>query len=477
MIFNLKKKYSNLLIVAALLVLLFSCSKKDHPANPIDPPVVTTPASSAKQITAVNILKSENSSFTSDGYAFLSGTKIYITLPLNSALNNVKVNFILSDKASVKVNGAALSGGSGFINLSTETSAEVTAEDKSIQTYTILAQTGIKEIDAMIYSFIEKYNIPAASYAVGKNSREDIVYKNASGYAVTETKERAAPDYEFRLASMTKQHTAIAIMRLIQEGKIAIDQLVFGPSGILKDQWPVVGPLSSKVTVQHLLEHTAGYTGDPMFSSSAGATLNEKIQYMLNSAQSEPGTKYYYYNLGYGVLGKIIEKVTGKDYITYLKELYATAGIQVNLASSSPANRRSKEAVCYPQGSSSAYANDMEVYKAAGGVSINTENLFKVLYAVDGGSIKPDILDAPTRTFMFTKSTVANYAKGWRMNHSLFNGYYHGGNLIGTATFWIYGTDYSAAVLLNSRSNEDNFDTDLIVLANNILNKAKELGL
>jgi len=46
-----------------------------------------------------------------------------------------------------------------------------------------------------------------------------------------------------------------------------------------------------------------------------------------------------------------------------------------------------------------------------------------------------------------------------------------------TATFWIYGTEYSAAILLNSRSEEANFDTDLIVLTNNVMKKAKELNL
>ena len=63
------------------------------------------------------------------------------------------------------------------------------------------------------------------------------------------------------------------------------------------------------------------------------------------------------------------------------------------------------------------------------------------------------------------------------MNHSLFDGYYHGGNLTGTATFWIYGSEYSAAILLNSRSGDDSFDNELIFLTNNIMKKAKELNL
>lgn len=474
----LKRKIKTLIVLSSFLLVLASCSKKDDIAPGSNPP--TTTLSNAKEIVAVNILKSENSSFTGDGYAYRSGAKVYITIPLGANLSAIKVTFNLSAKASVKIDGLTLTGNTGTLDLSKTITAIVTAEDGSSTTYTLLAQLGIKEIDAMIYPFIEKYGIPAASYAIAKNSIENVVYKNASGYSKVETKERATPNHLFRLASMTKQHTAIAIMSLIQQGKMGINDLVFGPTGLLKASFPSVGPMSAKVTVKHLLEHTAGYTGDPMFTSSyAGQTLDQRIQAMLNSAQSEPGTKYYYYNMGYGTLGKVVEAVSGKDYETYLKEIYAPLGIsRLRLASATAANVPSDEAVCYPQENSTAYGNDMNVMKAAAGVAVTTDDLFKILYAVDGGAIRPDILTPAIRTLMFTPSDAfSGYAKGWRTNHTLFSGYYHGGNLAGTGTFWIYGTEYSVAILLNSRSNNDAFDTDLIVLTNNIMKKAKELNL
>ncbi|MES2651178.1 MAG: serine hydrolase domain-containing protein [Bacteroidota bacterium] len=474
---TLRKK---LLVFSFFILVLASCSKKNDitPDGP-NPPGQAGP-SSLKEILNVNILKSENTNITGDGYLYKSGTKLYITIPLGSNLSAVKVNFNLSNKAVIKVDGLTLANHSGVLDLTKTITATVSAEDGSTTAYTILAQLGIKDIDAMIYPFIEKYGIPAASYAIGKNSIENIVYKNASGFARVETRERATPNHLFRLASMTKQHTAIAIMSLIQQGKIGIDQLVFGPVGILKATFPTVGQMSAKVTVRHLLEHTAGYTGDPMFTSSyAGFSLEQRIQVMLNSAQSEPGTKYSYYNMGYGTLGKVIEVVSGKDYETFLKELYAPIGItRLRLASATAANIPLDEAVCYPQGNATAYGNDMNVMKAAGGVAVSTEDLFKILYSVDGAAVRPDILSLSTIALMFTPSTAfAGYAKGWRTNHTLFSGFYHGGNLAGTGTFWIYGTDYSVAVLLNSRNNDDAFDTDLIVLTNNILKKAKELGL
>lgn len=475
---TLKHEVKSYLILTVLLAFLASCSKKNDPApNPGPGPITNPTTSNGKDLSDIKILKSENPNITGDGYFFKSGLKVYITIPLNSTLNNVKVNFTVSNKATVKVDGVAAANNTATLDLDKTFTVVVSAEDGTSLTYTVTAQTGIKEIDAMIYPFMEKYGIPAASYAIGKNSKEEIVYKNAAGFANVALKERARTDYEFRLASMSKQHTAIAIMSLIQAGKFGLEDLVFGPTGLLKASFPSVGAKSAKVTVRHLLEHTAGYTGDPMFTSASGPTLDAKIQYMLNSAQNEPGTVYSYYNMGYGTLGKIIELFSGKEFGAYLTSLYAPAGAEVNMASSSSTTRRAKEAVYYSQNGGNPYGTDIDIYKAAGGVSINTENLFKVLYAVDGGSVRPDILSPAMRAIMFTKSAKANYALGWRTNHSLFDGYYHGGNLNGTATFWIYGTEYSAAILLNSRSVDSNFDTELIVLTNNIMKKAKELNL
>lgn len=475
--FKLTSKSGARLLAFLMLfsAVLSSCSKKGDPK----PEEIQKPKSDAKDLSGLSILKSENPSLTGDGYVYKSGAKFYVTLPMGSTINAVKVKFNFSDNATLKINGSTVSGNTATVDLNNTQDVEITSESGFKSNYTILAQVGIKEIDEMVYPFIEKYGMPAVSYAIGKNSIENVVYKNATGFAVVETKERVRPDYMFRLASMSKQHTAIAIMTLIQQGKIGIDDLVFGPTGILKDSFPSVGPKSAKVTVRHLLEHTAGYTGDPMFSAAYnGYTLDQRIQVMLNSAQSEPGTVFYYYNMGYGVLGKIIEVVSGKDYETYLKEIYAPTGAQVYICGTSPSQRRQKEVAYYAQNGSSGYGNDMNVAKAAGGVLINTEDLFKVLYSVDGGTIRQDILNSATRTLMFTPSAVTKgYAKGWRTNHSLFNGFYHGGNLAGTATFWIYGEEYSVAVLLNSRSEDSQFDVDLIVLTNNIMKKAKELGL
>ncbi|MFD2554385.1 serine hydrolase domain-containing protein [Sphingobacterium tabacisoli] len=479
----MRKLYlSSLSLLFFFFLFIVSCKKDDVVPEEVKPPVDVEMKSSSKELSSISIMKSENNSLLEEAsYTYRSGFKCYVTVPMLVDLTKVFIRFNISSRAAVKINGASLNNNAGFVDLSGTKEITIVAEDGSVSpVYTIMAQRGIKEIDAMIYPFIEKYGMPAVSYAIGRNSMEDIVYQNASGFANVETKERATPDHLFRLASMSKQHTAIAIMKLIQDGKVGIDDLVFGPGGILKSLWPTVGPMSAQVTVRHLLEHTAGYSGDPMFSAADPNTLERRIQLMLNSSQVAPGTKYAYYNMGYGTLGKIIEVVTGKDYLTYLKEIYGPAGVSnIYLSANSASTRQQNEVVSYAQNNNNAYGNLVEVYKAAGGIIINSKDLFKILYAIDGGSKKADILNSSIRNLMFTKSTVSgnNYAKGWRTNHTLFKGYYHGGNLAGTATFWIYGEEYSVAVLLNSRSYDANFDSDLIVLTKNIMDKAKELNL
>lgn len=486
-----------------MLFFLFvvSCSKDDTPAPEPTPPPSSGPVApklTGRELFDVKILQGANPELSEDAHFYrpATGSTYYMTIPRGFTDRNLEIEIVSSEKSTITVNGTALTMMEGTLNSSKvamgktriqideidRLGIQVSAEDGFRSSYEVLVQDGIVAIDAMVYPFLIKYNIPAGSFAIGKNSEEDIVYKTALGYADVNKKERAGPHHLFRLASMSKQFTAIGIMALIQEGKIGIDDAVFGPDGILKDQWSSVSARSAQVTIQHLLEHTLGYDAhDIMFSAASPNTLERRVDMLLQSSgQHVPGTVFLYSNMGYGLLGRVIEVVSGKDYITFLQELFAPIGAEdVYLAARNAQSVREHEATLYAQtGSSGAYGSDIDVYKAAGGILTNTDNLFKMLYAVDGGSKKPDILNDEMRELMFTPSTVfRGYAKGWRTNHSLFDGYYHGGNLIGTATFWIYGTEYSAAMLLNSRSYEPNFGTDLIELTKDIMEKAKELGL
>ena len=213
-----------------------------------------------------------------------------------------------------------------------------------------------------------------------------------------------------------------------------------------------------------------------MFTASfKGQTLDQRITYVLGSPQSEPGTKHSYFNMGFGILGKIIEKVTGKGYETYLKEVLATAGVTDIHVGGDRSQRRSNEVVYYSQSGTDGYGNEMQVIAAAGGVIASVEQMMKLMFHIDGRDKIPDIIQPSTRATMLTASDAYNrYALGWRLNHTFYPGsFYHSGNLAGTASMWVMGNNgVNCVVLCNSRSYIDGFDDEMYVLLRDLLSVA-----
>ena len=460
-----------LTIITLFTFVLASCSKKDAPA-----PVVK---SEAKDLINVTISKTNNPGYSQDGYVYKKNDKVYVTVPLGSDMTKVKMDLSISPKATVSIDGTAVPSLTGTFDLKETKRITVTSEAGGKQLYYLMAQPGIKEFDKMIYEFKEKYSIPGVSFAISKTSTSEIVYKSGTGHIDEVNLVRTKPNHLFRLGSMSKQFTSIATMKLIQNGKFTVEDKVFGPTGILKDEFPSVTAMAAKVTVRNLLDHTSGWSSDPdpMFTSSfSGQSLSQRINYVLTSPQIEPGTKYSYYNMGYGILAKIIEKVSGKSYEVFLKEVLAEANITDIHVGKDKAGRRPNEAIYYSQNGYNGYLNDMNVIAAAGGIIASTEQLLKLQTYIDGKTNVPDILTPAIRTLMLTQSGPGNYALGWRMNHRLFPGaWYHGGNIAGTATFWVMGTEYSTVILCNSRSYIDGFDDDFYYISEKMINLARTL--
>jgi len=469
---SFSKRIASVLFISFFLI---SCSKKDG----VDEPEITR--SEANELAAIAIKAANNPGMTEDAFVARGKTLIYVTLPTGSNLAAVKAEFDAPDKSTIEVNGQKLSGHSGTINMTNTLQVTITSEAGTKKSYTVLAQEGKKDLDKLIYNFKEKYSIPGISIAISKTQESRIVYRSGIGFAIEENQVRVKPDHLFRLASASKQFTSLCIMKLVQAGKLTIDSKVFGPGGILESDFSNISVKAAKVTVRNLLEHTTGWTSDPdpMFTGSfAGQTLTQRINYMLTSTQAEPSTKFSYYNMGFGTLGKVIEKLSGKTYEVYLKEVLAEAGITDIHVGGNKSQRRTNEVVYYSQDGSNGYANDMQVIAAAGGVIASPEQMLKMLYAIDGRSNIPDILTPEIRTAMLTPSKVYDrYALGWRTNHSYFpNSWYHGGNLSGTAVLWVMGPEINCVVLCNSRSNIGGFDDELFGVLRDLINTASTIN-
>jgi len=212
-------------------------------------------------------------------------------------------------------------------------------------------------IRTRMQEFVDKGDISGAVTVVGR--RDGVMSHEAIGLANLETKTPMAKNAIFRIASMTKPITAFAIMILVDEKKLRVDdpvekhlpefkgQMMIAERG--KDSLTLKKP-ARPITVKDLLTHTSGLPGGP---PSGLADLYTKRHYTLaeaTAAQSqrplefEPGTKWSYCNMGIDTLGRIVEVVSGMRYEKFLQDrifdplfmkdttFYPTAALRERLA-------------------------------------------------------------------------------------------------------------------------------------------------
>jgi CubicO group peptidase (beta-lactamase class C family) len=179
--------------------------------------------------------------------------------------------------------------------------------------------------DAVIQGFMRARGIPCGSLAITCGGRLVM----ARGYTWN-TASRTQPTSLFRVASVSKPVTATAVLRLVQDGRLTLEDR---PARILRLSTAADRRLDD-VTVLHLLRHTGGWdrkiSGDPMFDDAAIADALGKrlpigrrdiIAYVTARALDHaPGTRYAYSNYGYLLLGKIIERVTGRPYAEHIRQ-------------------------------------------------------------------------------------------------------------------------------------------------------------
>ncbi len=169
------------------------------------------------------------------------------------------------------------------------------------------------KVDDFIKSEIQKQRIPGVSLAVVKDGQ--IVLAKGYGFANVEHRVAVKPETIFQSGSVGKQFTATAVMMLVEDGKINLDEKIGKYLGSAPDVW-------KNITVRNLLTHTAGMTDYPKdFDFRRDYTEDE----LLKRAGAiplafQPGEKWQYSNLGYVTLGILIHKVTGKFYGDFLQE-------------------------------------------------------------------------------------------------------------------------------------------------------------
>jgi len=220
----------------------------------------------------------------------------------------------------------------------------------------------------------------------------------------------------------------VAATKLIEEGEISLEDLVFGESGILNDDIysDIKDPRVYDIRVWHLLTHTAGFPGeiedDPQcdfvdIADAMGETPPASnvtvIRYVLSELdlEFEPGTQYLYSNVGYNVLGRIIAKVSGMSYEDYVRSIVSPLGADdMYIAGNFADDRRDNEVLYYdmPWCTGEAFdgagdelvcaygVNNFPTMDSHGGWIASPTDLLRILTTTDGFDSRPDIFTSET---------------------------------------------------------------------------------
>jgi N-acyl-D-amino-acid deacylase len=356
------------------------------------------------------------------------------------------------------------------------------------------ANPNLASFDRVMEKVVREHHVPGAALAVARNGR--IVYARGYGYADRDKKEPVEPNALFRIASISKPFTAVAVLQLVEKGKLHLNDKVFhvlelkapdDPKVTFDERW-------KNVTILDLLQHRGGWdrdkSFDPMFRSpdickemkvKPPANQEAIIRYMLRRPLDfNPGERMAYSNFGYCLLGRVIEKVSEKRYEDYVKEeVLAPLGVERMRLGKTLPNERAKGEVVYYDGEGTAIMGPnigkrepqpygcwrLESMDAHGGWIASAEDLVRFGAAFNRPK-QCKILDAKSIQMMFARPPGAAgedkngkladswYGCGWSVR-PVGNGRentWHNGSLDGTSTLLVRRWDgLTWAALFNSR--------------------------
>lgn len=311
-------------------------------------------------------------------------------------------------------------------------------------------------------AFAARYQVPGIAIAVARG--KDVLYDEAFGLADTFTGERLAPSHRFRIASISKPITSTAVFTLIEQGRLRLDDRVFGPGGILGDRFGTIAapsPLAA-VTLRHLLTHTAGGwpndSTDPMFART-GLDHAALIAWTLanRSLGNPPGTAFAYSNFGYCLIGRMIEAVTGQAYADYVQAavLKPAGALDMRIAGNGLTARQPREVRYHKGAKDDPYALNVARMDSHGGWIASASSIARFAAGLEA-VLKP----ASIAEELAPSSDRGRYAKGWRVNPG--GNAWHSGHLAGTTARMFRARNGLAWVaLLNTRHRGDDLDGDL----------------
>lgn len=201
------------------------------------------------------------------------------------------------------------------------------------------AQEKTLEVDSYIKKEMERSHIPGVAVALIRNGKVESL----KGYGLANIERRipVTPNTMFQIASTTKPFTAMAVMILVEDGKLLLDQRAI-------KHLPWLPAVYGEVTIRQLLTHTSGVNRDVRTANVDNFTLDEfKKRLAVATVSFKPGERWEYANTGYILLGMIIEAVSGKSYDEFLTQRIFKPLSMKNTSYNAPPDNSKKRAIGY----------------------------------------------------------------------------------------------------------------------------------
>ncbi|MEL6191340.1 MAG: serine hydrolase [Bacteroidota bacterium] len=321
---------------------------------------------------------------------------------------------------------------------------------------TLLAQPKSELLTSIVEEYVSSMS-PGIAVLATKNG--EVVYEYAQGLSDFSSGEKLNTDQVFRIGSVTKQFTAVAILKLAEEGKLQLDDPI---SKYVGEE--VSAP---DITIRQLLHHTSGLGNQQDLAEFRMDEIKEVPEEMIppilgSTLKFPAGSAYAYSNLGYILLGHIIEEVTGRTYENYLQDEFFFPLKMDNTGFEYISDFSSKMAKGHsPKGETFKYADpiNMQIPFAAGGMVSSLQDLSKWNKAVMGGKlISQANVDQLQGSHVLANGELTGYSQGWQIgNIQGVKTVKHDGIVNGFTAMAIYlpEEDLFVAALSNCDKNRD----------------------
>ncbi len=313
---------------------------------------------------------------------------------------------------------------------------------------------------AKVDRIFENYtgDVPGAAVMVIKDGKP--IFSKAYGLADLEKKTEVQTQTNFRLASVTKQFTAMCVMKLVENGKLNY-------STSLADLIPGFPDYGKNITIQNLLQHTSGLIAyESLIPDSATIQVSDKdvlnIMKTQDSTYFPPGSNYRYSNSGYAVLANIIESSSGQTFAEFLAEnIFNSLGMVNSVAFKKNVSTVKHRAFGYANTDSGFVFKDQSLTSAVlgdGGIYTSIEDLYKWDQALYTDKlVKNETLAQAFEPGVLSNGVAFDYGFGWRIDEykGLFRIHHTGSTSGFRNVIQRYPDEKFTVIILTNRAEPD----------------------